>query len=276
MTGCSRRICASTKEFAGASIPKGNQSAVTIFTEFLDVVRFTGPEHEQAMEEYLQKRYRDMPPDVLIALGPEALDFWLARRDTLFPGTPVVFGGVGEEEHRSLEGVSGVTGLPMELSVVPVVESLLAMRPQTREIVLVHGAAAYDRIWRDIALRQCAPLADRVTIAALPEAAHGGAESPPRRAPRETPRSFISTTSKAPRAKRTRRPAWRRRSPPPPRSRWSGPFDTYIGTGVLGVCVSTFENEGVAIGELTRRVLSGERPESIGILPTAARASDGG
>ena len=46
-----------------------------------------------------------------------------------------------------------------------------------------------------------------------------------------------------------------------------GPYDTYIGSGVLGVSVSPFEEEGVVLGELIRRVLAGEKPENIGILP---------
>ncbi len=57
----------------------------------------------------------------------------------------------------------------MELTVGPVVEALLAMRPQTQEIVLVHGTSDFDRSWRDNALRQCAPFADRVKVTDFPE-----------------------------------------------------------------------------------------------------------
>ena len=62
----------------------------------------------------------------------------------------------------------------MELTVLPVAEALLAMRPQTREILLVHGTAVVDRSWRDTALRQLAPMTPRVKITAFPELALNG------------------------------------------------------------------------------------------------------
>lgn len=246
--------------------PTGNQSGVTIFSEFLDIPRFTGSEHEQMMEEYLQRRYRNLPPDVLVVLGVEALDFWFARRDVLFPNTPVVFGGVGVEELRSLDGASGVTGLPMEMTVAPVVESLLAMRPETRQIVLVHGSSDYDRAWRKIALQQGRSFADRVEITALPELPLE--ELKARLAALPSDAAVIYLTYFQSPTGETYTPAHVAKiiaeaSAVPV----MGPYDTYLGSGVLGVACSRFEDEGVAIGKLTRRVLSGERPESIGILP---------
>ena len=199
--------------------PQGNQSSVTFFGEFLDAIRLGGAEREAAMEEYLQRRYREMPPQVLVALGPQALEFFLARRDTLFPGAPLVFGGVSRERLEQIRELPGVAGLPMELTVAPAVEALLAMRPQTREIVLVHGTSDFDRSWRDNALRQCAPFADRVKITDRPGAASAGTEGQPPRAAAGERRWFISPIFKAPRAKPTRRRASPRRSRRPRRCR---------------------------------------------------------
>jgi hypothetical protein len=149
--------------------PHGGQKGVSFFGEFLDATRMGGVEKETALEDYLSRRYRDMPPHVLVALGPEALEFLIKRRERLFPGVPLVFGGVSLEELKTVENLAGVAGLPMELTVRPVVEALLKMRPETREIVLVHGVAAVDRAWRQTAQRQLAPLAERVKVSVLPE-----------------------------------------------------------------------------------------------------------
>lgn len=251
--------------------PKGNQSAVTFFTEFLDVVRFPGPEHAQELEDYLAKRYRNLPPDALIALGGEALNFLLARRDRLFPGTPLVFGGVGMEVGRSLEGVPGVTGVLMETTVAPVVESLLAMRPQTRQIVLVHGSAASDRGWRETALRQCRPFADRVQITALPELPLEALKARVAALPAETAVIYLtyfqSPTGETYTPARVVREIAAAAAVPV-----MGCYDTYLGTGILGAACAPFEDVGVAIGTLARRVLAGERPERIGfLLPSPPR-----
>jgi signal transduction histidine kinase len=252
--------------FRRALDPQGNQTSVTIFTEFLDVPRLVGAGHEQMMEEYLERRYKDVPPDVLVVVGVEAVDFWFSRRDRLFPGTPVVFGAVGVEEFRSLDGLSGVTGLPMDISVTPVVESLLAMRPQTRRIVLVHGSADYDRSWRDIALRQCRPFADRVEITVLPELPLEELKVRLAALPADSAVIYLSyfqsPTGETYTPARVAQEIAAASAVPV-----MGPYDTYLGSGVLGVACSQFEDDGVAIGKLAQRVLSGERPESIGILP---------
>jgi hypothetical protein len=109
------------------------------------------------MEDYLRRRYLDIPPHVLVALGPEELRFLIERRESLFPGIPLVFGGTRYVGLEPIKDLSGIAGLPMELKLTPAVEALLALRPETREIVLVHGSADADRSWRDIAIRQLAP-----------------------------------------------------------------------------------------------------------------------
>lgn len=246
--------------------PSGQQEGATIDAEFLGVPRFTGPEHEQVMEEHLRKRYRELPPDVLILVGVEALDFWLARRDRVFPGTPVVFGGVGTEEIKSLEELSGITGLPMDITVAPAVEALLAMRPETRQIVLVHGSSKFDWMWREVAFEQCQPFADRVEITALPELPLPELKERLAALPEEAAVIYLTVFQDP--AGQTYIPARVAKEVAEASSvPVMAPYDTYLGTGVLGVACSRFEDEGVAIGQLAQRVLSGERPESIGILP---------
>lgn len=248
--------------------PLNNQSGVNLFGEFLDATRFRGVEREAAMQDYLIARYRELPPQVLVALGPEALKFFIDRRKTLFPGVPLVFGGTSAEELEPIQDLSGVAGLPMELKLTPIVEALLTMRPQTREIALVHGAAEADRSWRDIVLRQCEPLAGRVKFSVLPELPVAELKSRLGALPAESAVLYL-TYFQSP-AGETFTPA---RVAVDIAAASSvpvvGPYDTYIGTGVLGVCVSPFEEEGMALGTVIRRVLDGEAPESIGILPPA-------
>ena len=234
--------------------------------EFLDSIRLGGPEREEAMEEYLKKRYRDMPPQVLVALGPQALNFFLARRDSLFPGAPLVFGGVSREGLEQTRGLPGVTGLPMELTVTPTVEALIAMRPQTREILLVHGTSNFDRSWRDIALRQCAAFGDRVKVTDFPELPLEELKSRLGQLSEETAVLYLTyfqgPTGETYTPARVAKEIATASAVPV-----MGPYDTYVGSGVLGVSVSPFEEDGVVVGKLIRRVISGEKSESIGILP---------
>ena len=246
--------------------PEGNQSAVSFFAEFLDATRIIGPEREAMMEQYLKDRFRDLPPQVVIALGPQALGFLVARHDRLFKGTPIVFGGTSQGSLAPFRDVPGITGLPMDLTVIPSIEALLAMRPQTREIVIVHGASPPDRAWGEGALQQAAPFASRVKITAgpvlpLPELkAHLAA------LPRDAAVVYLSyfqgPTGETYTPARVARELAGAASVPV-----VAPYDTYIGTGVLGGSVSPFEEEGFGVGLLVRRLLAGEKAENIGFLP---------
>jgi len=123
----------------------GEGTSMDLYAEFLDAVRFPSADQSAAMEEYLRRRHGDAPPDVWIALGAQALDFLMQRRDTLFPGTPIVVGGIGTAQIADLTDRRGLTGRPMEWSVAPLLEKLPEMRPEIRRILLVAGAAEFDR-----------------------------------------------------------------------------------------------------------------------------------
>ena len=96
-----------------SSLQAENPDRVEVFTEFLDADRFPGPAHEARMELLLRDKYASIPIDLRVAIGPQALDFLSQRRESLFPGTPLIFAGVSEasieqqgvppEQHRRRE-----------------------------------------------------------------------------------------------------------------------------------------------------------------------------
>ncbi len=246
--------------------PQEGQPAVSFFAEFLDAIRLGGEEGEDAVERYLSERYHRLPPDAIVALGQQALIFLLERRDTLFAETPLLFGGVGKEHVAEIRNTAGVAGLPMDFSVALAVEGLLEMRPETQEILLVHGSSDFDRSWRELAARQCAAFADRARITFLPELPIPELKTRLGGLPERTAVVYL-TYFQSPTGE-TYTPAHVAKelasvSAVPV----MGPYDTYMGTGLLGVSASPFKDDGILLGKMVRRVLSGESPESIGIHP---------
>jgi len=244
----------------------GKTTSVDLFAEFLDAVRFSGPEQSTAMEEFLRGRHRDTPPDAWIALGPQALDFLMQRRDSLFPGTPIVFGAIDTRQIAALTDTSGLAGRPMDWSIAPLIEQLPEMRPEVRRILLVSGAADFDRIRHEQALAHAGPFRDRYTI----ETSHG-----------EPLDELLEKVSKLPKNAlviylsyfqtpdgRTLLPrnvaAWLAEKSSVPVLCL---YETYVGAGVLGGAMMPFEEEGRAIGAIARKVVEGADAEEIGILP---------
>ena len=130
----------------------------------------------------------------------------------------------------------------------PTVEALIAMRPQMRDILLVHGASDFDRRWRDIALRQCAPFGDRVKVTDFRSCLWKKLKFRLGQLSQETAVVYLTyfqgPTGETYTPARVAKEMATAAAVPV-----IGPYDTYVGSGVLGVSASPFEEEGVLLGK---------------------------
>ncbi len=65
-----------------------------IYTEFLDVKRFTNPTFKKELFHYYKSKYAKVKFDVIIVSDDFAVDFLIEYRDSLFGKVPVVFCGI--------------------------------------------------------------------------------------------------------------------------------------------------------------------------------------
>src|SRR5262245_46101185 len=84
-------------EGLAAELRAGPADAEQIFYEYLDAVRFDRPEVQEAAAAYFRIKYGKRPPNIVLAVGPQALVFINERRSTLFPQAALAFAGVREE-----------------------------------------------------------------------------------------------------------------------------------------------------------------------------------
>jgi PAS domain S-box-containing protein len=248
----------------------GKPSDVVLFAEFLDAVRFPSPEHLETMEEFLRGRHSDAPPVAWIALGPQALGFLMQRQDTLFPGTPIVFGAIDQPELAEMAGRSGMAGRAMDWSIAPMLEQLREVRPEVRRILLVSGAATFDRS------RHLEALAQAESFAGLYEVESSLGEPLEELFERvsKLPKnavviylSYFQTPDGLNQVPRNVAKALAENSSVPVLS----VHETFVGMGVMGGRMIPFEEEGHAIGSIARRVIEGEDVAAIGILPPGER-----
>ena len=144
-----------------------NPDGVEIFTEFLDADRFPGPAHEARMESLLRDKYASTPIDLAIAIGPQALGFLSQRRASLFPGTPLVFAGVGERGMQQRGAPPNSTGVVSQFDPVRTLELALRLQPDARQVVVVTGASTFDQEWDAVAREELAPYAGRLQMTHL-------------------------------------------------------------------------------------------------------------
>ena len=263
---------------ANQELEKGLRKAFTgesgdpradLFGEFIDAVRFPEPDLSDAMEQFLKARHRSKPPAVCITVGPQALDFMMRRRNAIFPGVPVVFGGVTAPQVAALPSPNGLAGRPMDWSITPLLEKLPEMQPGIRKLLLITGAAEFDGIRHAEAMAQIEPFRSRYEF----QTSQGeDLERVLERVSKLTDDTlvFYLTYFSTPDGRTMVPVEIAGRVAKASRVPVVCVFDTYIGSGVLGGPVLPFDEEGLAIGEIARRVIEGEDPLKIGILPSGS------
>jgi signal transduction histidine kinase len=120
-----------------STLNAGSERHFSVYTEHLDLNRFTGTQHHEVLPTYLQNKYRDRPIGVLVALGSAALEFVMRSRAELPPAVPVIFAAVDEETAARLTLPSDATGTIYQLPFRNTVATAQALVPNLKRIALV-------------------------------------------------------------------------------------------------------------------------------------------
>lgn len=216
----------------------------------------------------LAARYANQPPDVVIALRRPALDFLQRVRARLWPGVPLIFCGVPEEDIADLPLGPEVFGVAMRVDVTGTVNLARRLMPEARQIAVIAGASPQDRTWqRRLAPALAAtanglpvtwlgdgPIQDTVeAVARLPSSTivlytsivrdgNDNVFTPPELIPQ------LSARSKAP---------------------IFSFFDVYLGQGIVGGMMSAWQTQGEAAASLAIEKLSGLPSKDEGIVRPA-------
>jgi signal transduction histidine kinase len=235
---------------------------VQIFSEFLDAPQFEGAAHERTMLGYLREKYRDHPPQVVVAFSDAAFDFLARQRGELFPTAPLVHGSVSSAVLQRFAQAPDVLGVPMEYDFTGTIEQALRWHPAAQRLVVITGVSSRDRGWERRLRAQVPPIAggrrvefwsglptptllrllaalDAGTVVFTPgyyTDGDGAVSTPYEAAAR------IAQASTAP---------------------VYGPIGTFIGTGVVGGRMPSFVAIGQQAGEIVDQLLDGTPPSAI-------------
>ena len=250
---------------------------VDLFSEYLDVSRFPDKLSRRKLLEFLHDKYSAHGLDLIVVVDSAALDQILLHRDWFFPATPVVFCCVTETEYKARKIGPGVTGIPAKLDYAPTLELALRFHPGTRRVVVIAGATKEDADTLADVRRDLRPFEDKVEfryLVGLPMAtlrqevsqlsgdtiiiylsiAQDGAGT------FFFPREALDQISQVARV-----PIY-------------GYYDSYLGHGIVGGFVGSFEIEATNAARLGLRILAGERPEALSAdeVPSCAYMFDWG
>jgi signal transduction histidine kinase len=249
-----------------AAVSRGNNALVEVCDEFLDEPRFGGAVYEEAVATYLHDKYASRPPEIVVVGGDEALAFALRQRPHLFPQVPLVHMGVTRSYLQSIrDQPPELIGVPIQYDFTGTIEQALQSHPRAKQLVVITGSAETDRKLEAELRAEFSRFSDRVRIeflAGLPT------EDLTRRVrglttdtivftpgyDRDgTGRLFIPRQATELIAGASGAPVY-------------GPYDTFIGTGIVGGRMPTFESAGSQAGELVVALLADAPRDSL-VLP---------
>ena len=240
--------------------------------DYLELSRFQGAEGRKALAEFLRKKYAGETIDLVMSVLGPSLEFALEFRDQIFPGVPIVFMDVDEQGVQKHKLPADVIGVPVKLDPEVTLEVALRFHPKTRRVFVITGSAAFDVYWEGVARRTFRPYEGRIEfvylsglamddllkqVATLPDGSIVLYLPVSRDA---TGKIFIPAEALKLVAAAANAPIY-------------GFADSFMGRGIVGGHVLSFEMEGKHAADLALRILAGERPEQIsvtGVSPNVA------
>ncbi len=245
------------------SVFRANTShRIEIHIEHLDLTHFEENRHIQLLLDVYRYKYSKQKPDLIIPVFNSAVDLVLKHGPDLFPGVPIVFGGIEDEFIENLSLGPNITGYLRDNDYTATLELALQLHPNTRQVVVFAGADPVGRKWSktarkafqeyedrfdfsyliglpmEVLFEKLANLPAQTVIMALPFLKDGSGKD----FIFNDVLSQITTVANA-----------------PIYTFW----DVCIGTGIVGGYLSSFEKEAKAVARLALRVLNGEDPADI-------------
>ncbi|HOC01648.1 MAG TPA: ATP-binding protein [Verrucomicrobiota bacterium] len=242
---------------------------VEFYTEFLDVDRFPSVIQQERAREFLGGKYRERPPDVIVAGGGAALSFLTTHRTTLFPRVPMVHCGVEPNEMPESMPDDLIVGIPQAVNVAETLQIALRLQPETRQVAIVGDgsgglspadvaplASQVEFLW--LTNRSIAQLRDELSRLPDHSIVFYGAMFRDNAGNAFTPQVALDQFAPASRA-----PIY-------------GYYDTYLGHGIVGGSIITFSTIGRTAAQIAGRILEGQTPQDAarGAIHTATPMFD--
>jgi len=238
---------------------------VQLYHEYLDVTRFGSPANAQTFADYLAHKYAGIKIDPIIAVYPPAVDLLLGEAIEVFPDTPIVAIEVSSAYAENLKRSPlrrPITGAIMGDNTIGVLESAFRMRSGTQRIALVGGTAAANIYAEQVVRKGLDPYLEKLELIDLTKLPMEEILSRVGSLPPDTivlyaglfsdgkgrsfvPRDALLTISRAANA-----PVF-------------SLFDSFLGYGIVGGPLVSFERLGREAAAIALRIMAGEPPAAI-------------
>src|SRR3954463_49714 len=237
-----------------ALLRKEIPTGVEIYSEYLDLDRFSGPNRSPQLARYFAEKYQGLSLDAIVTEGARALQFATDRLTRVFPGVPIVYGAAFEPIVDFSTLPKNVTGRRLPLPFVSTYLLARELQPTAERVVVVSGAGAQDSTLLSVALREIRPLLNGMKLEVLQNWSYESLIDSLRRI---SPRTIVIFSSF------TRDEGGRKFNPGDLIASLSrvasvptyGIARNWVGDGIVGGGMIDFTDDGLRTGNLLVRVL---------------------
>ena len=119
---------------------------VEFYSESLDLSSFPIRPSTEEARAWIDKKYGSYKLDVVVAVGPGAIDFLSKYTQSLFLDVPIVICGASPDQLSNAKLDSRFTGTWMKLEPQKTLDVALRLFPNTRHVFVVGGTSSFDKV----------------------------------------------------------------------------------------------------------------------------------
>jgi len=239
-----------------------SQQRLEIEADFLDLARLPGETHALRMATFLHEKYADRHFDLVLAIGVAAVPFIVKYRDLIAPGVPVVFAGGTRASLAAMQLPSDVTGVLVGFYPDRILDLAQRLQPHARRLVVIGGSSELDRPWQKLTREAVGSRKRKFETTYLFDSTYDALLAEVSHLPRDTiillltiyadsdGRRLIPQEAAAAVANVASAPIY-------------APFETFLGSGIVGGYIETYESLGTAAADMALEILSGTDPATL-------------
>jgi PAS domain S-box-containing protein len=244
-----------------ATFTADTNNRIELHSEFLDAARFPGEEQRQRQRDFFREKYRQRQPDLVIAVGGDVFSFLQERRSELFAEVPIVYCSVAGDPRPGDLSDTRIADVPVPDTTALTLEMMLRLHPDARHVAIVSGSGPRDRQYAAVFRKALATFGNRVTFTWLTNLSMEQLRGELSRLPDHSLVLYLTMFQDATGATFIPRQALDAFAPAS-RAPIYGHYETYVGHGIVGGSMVTFEEIGRKAARLSIRILAGEEAQA--------------
>jgi len=263
--GMSHSLTAAVTQRIVAGVGETPDRHVEFYTESLDLQAFPGRPSRGDAQEWLAKKYGNHTLDVIVAVGPGAIEFLSSDARALFPDVPIVICGSASNQVSNPKLDARFTGTWVKLEPEKTLELALHLFPDTRHVFVVGGSSDFDKVATSLTKKALGPIKTKSEIVYLTDMEMNRLLEHLQTLPDHSIELYISFFQDSAGNKFLNSTEALPMIASASNAADFGMSDTYIGHGIVGGYVLPFERQAKLTAQIVSRLLDGKKAQELSI-----------